>query len=156
MRESDLYAPVRDWLIARGFKVHVEHFDCDIVATRAQELAAIELKLGNPQALIRQLTLRTMWADLCYGAMPHRPRETGQFRDRGFGLLVVAGGKVREIIKPRPQPDYWHKRHRYRLKKLQKLPPAQAHELAGLPGCRELRQQRLLRTCPPQPLAVQV
>lgn len=144
-RECDLYPPVRDWLLERGFVVHVEVFETDVIAVRGGELTAIELKLSSPDALSTQLSTRSQWADYVIGVMPHRPKYIGNFQSRGFGLLVVKDGKVRQIIEPRPQPDHWHKRHDYRAKKLGKREPAQPHEMAGLPSCPALVEQRQLR-----------
>jgi len=57
-------------------------------------------------------------------------------------VLEVRDGKVHKRAKARPQPWAWHKRHDYRLKRLAKLPPARDYELAGLPACPALAEQR--------------
>lgn len=142
MRESELYPPVRDWLKAKGYVVHVEVFETDVLAVRDDKLTAIELKVSGTGYLEIQLSARAQWADFVYGVMPHRPKSIKGFQYHGFGLLVVTDGKVREVVKARPQPDHWHRRRAYRMKKLQARSPAQDHELAGLPACAALRAQR--------------
>ena len=148
MRESDLYIPVRDWMRARGLSVHAEIFGCDVVGVGGEELIAVELKLGSPDALRWQLARGAAhWADWVFGALPHRPKKPhiSAFRSHGFGLLIVEDGRVAEIVKPKRQPYSFHKKHAYRLVKLSGRSPAQDHETAGLPCCRQLRQQRLAR-----------
>lgn len=146
MRECDLYPHVRAWLREHGYEIHVEVFDADVVAVRSGTLTAVELKMSSPAELMRQLHVRAMWADYVIGAMPHRPKSTAGFKSYGFGLLVVAGGKVKQVCTPRPQPDGWHRRRAYRVKRLSTRPPAHDHETAGLPACARLKEQRAIRT----------
>jgi hypothetical protein len=148
MKESDLYIPVRDWLRACGHVVHVEVFGVDVVGIRDDQLTAVELKLSNPGALLTQCVHNAGWATECYGVLPHRPKNTNGFKYHGIGLLIVVGGRVREVCKPKPQPWSWHKRRDYRMKKLMGRQPAGDHELAGLPCCRQLREQRAIRNDP--------
>lgn len=146
MKESDLYAPVRDWFIARGYEIHVEVFDCDIVAVKDGELTAVELKPCQSRELIAQCHVRAQWANYVYGVIGSDPRQIDSgWSYSGIGLLQVRGGKVRQRRVARPQP--WHilKRRQYRIDKLMGRDPAQPHEVAGLPSCRQLREQRELR-----------
>lgn len=146
VKESDLYVPVRDWLAARGWVIHVEIFDADIVAVRDGRMLAVELKPCLTQDLMNQLHHRAVWADEVIGAIASEPRgRLHALRYYGFGLLQVIDGKVRQRIKPRPQPWQWHRTRAYRLKKLNSRPPAADHEVAGLPGCSALREQRAWR-----------
>ena len=146
VRESDLYQPVRDWLVAQGYEVHVEVFDADIVATKDGRLIAVELKPCLTDGLTLQLHHRAGWADEVWAAVSSEPRITSILRDAGYGLLQVVNGRVRKRFKARPQPWGWHSRHAYRLKKLANREPAHDHELAGLPCCPQLREQRRLRS----------
>jgi hypothetical protein len=132
MKESDLYIPVRNWLIARGYEIHVEIFDADIVAVKDGELTAVELKACLSSDLYRQCCNRARWADYVIAAVASVPRQVGMYTHAGFGVLLVNGGKVHQKAKPRPQPWLWHKMHDYRVKKLTGRLPAQEHELAGL------------------------
>lgn len=152
MAESDLYIPVRDWLRAQGWTVHVELFDCDVIATKPDttcpngvRIRVVELKPCLTGVLMCQLYTRAMWADEVMAAVASEARATTELRDNGFGLLQVRDGKVRQRISPKLQPWQWHKRRAYRLKKLAGRAPAQDHELAGLPSCPRLREQRELR-----------
>lgn len=146
VRESDLYPPVRDWLAKRGYTIHVEMFGVDIVAMKEDQIVAIELKLCLTESLYRQCEHNSEWADLVIGVIASDSKKTAMFRYKGFGLLQVMDGKVRQRIKPRPQPWARIKRRDYRIKKLMNRAPAMEHETAGLPSCRRLREQRLLRS----------
>ncbi|HOR01029.1 MAG TPA: DUF2161 family putative PD-(D/E)XK-type phosphodiesterase [Anaerolineae bacterium] len=70
LRETDLYGPVRDWLAARGYTVRSEVKDCDIAATRGDELVVVELKRGFSVDLLLQATQRQRVADSVYVALP--------------------------------------------------------------------------------------
>lgn len=149
MKESDLYIPVRDWLSARGWEVHVEIFGTDIVAVMGDKLMAVELKRGFTKSLRRQVAHRCHWADYVFAAIPgsrgNTPRGAAGIRYNGIGLLLVDGDKVHQAIKCQPQPYDWHKRHGYRIKKLTGRMPAQDYEIAGLPSCPALSEQRAKR-----------
>ena len=145
IRESELYRPVRDWLIARGHQVHVEIFDADIVALKDGLMTAVELKSSVSNGLMLQLHHRAAWADYVFAAVAVCPKRTDQLRYCGYGLLLVSGGKVRQICMAREQP--WRRvlARRYRLKRLMGRHPAMEHEVAGLPACGLLKEQRLRR-----------
>jgi hypothetical protein len=147
VKESDLYAPVRDWLVARGYEVHVELFGHDIVAMKDGQATVVELKLGATLGLMNQLANAAKWANVVIGAVATEPRSTNAFRYYGFGLLQVDAetGKVRQRVHAKPQPYHWHKRQAYRLKVISKRKPALPHEVAGLPCCPQLRRQRQIR-----------
>lgn len=145
MKESDLYPPVHDWLISNGWEVHAEIFDADIVAFQDGKLMAVELKPCLTSGLWRQCFDRAGWADFVVAAVASNPRTTRQFIEQGFGVLLVVGGKIKQKHKPRPQPWRWHRRRDYRIKKLASRAPVMPHEIAGLPSCSQLRDQRLQR-----------
>lgn len=79
-READLYAPIRDYLVAQGYTVRGEVRGCDITATREGDLVVIEMKRSLSVALLVQATQRQQLADSVYVAVP-APR---QARDRGY------------------------------------------------------------------------
>lgn len=150
MKESDLYPPVRDWLLERGYEVHVEMFGCDIVAIKDGLLTAIELKLGMRKRLTEQLYEAAMWADFVIGAIPGvrgKSPNLSCWKYNGYGCLLIdtQESKVHQALKPQRQPLAFHKRRNYRIKKLTGRAPAMEHELAGLPSCAQLREQRLKR-----------
>jgi hypothetical protein len=145
MKESDLYPAVRDWLTHSGYEVHVEIFDCDIVAVKEGLLTVVELKTCLSQELYAQCVDRARWADFVIAAIASVPRSTSGFTYAGFGVMLVRNGAARLKHKPRPQPWHWHKARSYRLKKLTGRLPAQSHEVAGLTSGNALRAQRVQR-----------
>lgn len=142
MKESELYIPVRDWLVKQGWTIYVEHFDADIIAMKDGVVRVVELKTGFTDKLYWQACQRAQWADEVMGAVPVAPKYSGRWTDEGFGLLIVTGGKVRQKHKPRPQPWQWRKKRKYRIKELLRRGPAMDHEVAGLPACPQLADQR--------------
>ena len=74
LRESDLYAPVRDYLEGLGYEVRGEVRGCDIAAVRDGELIVVELKTGFTLELIYQALDRQQ--SLCPngGTWPPRSR----------------------------------------------------------------------------------
>ncbi len=70
LRETDLYGPVHDWLVARGYTVRAEVKDCDIAATLGTQLVVIELKRSFSIDLLLQAAERQRVADAVYVALP--------------------------------------------------------------------------------------
>ena len=115
-RETDLFPPVRDYLLAQGFTVQAEVKGCDITATRGDELLVVELKRSFCTALLLQATQRQRVTDAVYVALPRpRGRECFSARWRGIkhllrrlelGLLLVCldGSKppVEVVFHPAP------------------------------------------------------
>lgn len=147
MRESDLYAPVREWLRKQypDHAVHVEKFDADVIAIKEQHVVVVELKACMTEELFRQCCARSEWANEVWVCVGTNPREMRLFQRGGFGVLKFVNGKIRKVRGAKPQPWRWHKMRVHRLKRLTKEAPAMAHEVAGLPSCRALREQRLKR-----------
>jgi hypothetical protein len=142
-RESELYPAVKAWLEAQGYTVHVEIFDCDVIGIKDGRAVVIELKKFLSHDLIRQLYTRVWWCDEVWAVIPTQPREIpSTFASEGWGLLQLRDGKLRVRRKAKPQPWSWHKRKAYRMKKLMNRKPAMPHEVAGLPSCPTLSQQR--------------
>ena len=73
LRESDLYGPVRDWLVAQGYTVRGEVKDCDITAVKGDDLIMIELKRSFGVSLLVQAAQRQRTTDSVYVALP-RPK----------------------------------------------------------------------------------
>lgn len=98
VRETDLYAPVRDFLLAQGFTVRAEVRGCDVTAVKSEHMVVVELKLGLTLDLLLQGVRRQRIADLVYLAVP-RPATRAQetrlranlvlLRQLELGLLVV-------------------------------------------------------------------
>jgi hypothetical protein len=76
-RETDLYEPIRDYLIDQGYTVRGEVRDCDITATKDDELIIVELKLRFNLELLYQGTQRQKLSDSVYVAIP-RPAKMGR------------------------------------------------------------------------------
>ncbi len=70
MKESDLFEPIKNYLEAGGYKVRAEVKNCDITATKGDELIIIELKLSANLQLFIQATDRQRVTDSVYVAIP--------------------------------------------------------------------------------------
>ena len=68
--ESDLFGPVRDYLMGLGYDVKGEVKDCDLTALRDGELIVVELKRGFTLELLYQALDRQRLADSVYVAVP--------------------------------------------------------------------------------------
>lgn len=74
MRETDLYEPVRDWLIAAGWQVRGEVKGCDIAALNGEQLVLVELKTVLNFEVVLQATDRQRAGDVVYIAVPAKLR----------------------------------------------------------------------------------
>lgn len=79
--ESDLYEPVEQYFMHLGYEVHAEVNDCDVVATKDDELIIIELKQTINMALLIQATKRQRLTHDVYIAIP---KPTYSLRSRRF------------------------------------------------------------------------
>ncbi|MFY0662275.1 MAG: hypothetical protein JXR15_17405 [Shimia sp.] len=71
MAETDLYAPVKAWLEARGFEVKAEVGAADVVAMKdGEEPVIIELKTSFSLVLLQQAVARQAVTDAVYVAVP--------------------------------------------------------------------------------------
>lgn len=113
--ETDLFNPVREFLIKRGYTVNSEVKNCDITAVKDQELLVVELKSGFNATLLIQAAKRQRVANTVYIAIP-MPK-TGIYspkwkdlcylvRRLELGLLVVSflksGPRVEVVLNPEP------------------------------------------------------
>ncbi len=113
--ETDLFNPIREFLIKRGYTVNSEVKNCDITAVKEEELLVVELKSGFNATLLIQAAKRQRLADAVYIAIP-MPK-TGIFsrkwkdicylvRRLGLGLLVISflksGPRVEVVLEPGP------------------------------------------------------
>lgn len=88
MRETDLYGPIRDYLVAQGYEVQGEVRDCDIVARKGDDLIVIELKRSFNATLLIQATDRQRITDSVYVALPGSARRGRKGRWRGIQRLL--------------------------------------------------------------------
>jgi hypothetical protein len=87
-RETDLYPPLRDFLVSQGFTVRGEVRGCDIVATRGDEVVIIEMKLQLNLQLLIQGARRQRMSDSVYVAVPRPDGSDPKGHQRGVQLLV--------------------------------------------------------------------
>ena len=118
MRETELYEPVRDWLLDAGWTVRAEVAGCDVAAVDGQgRLVLVELKTTLNFEVVLQAADRQRMADFVYVAVPARLRAmarkrwylvTHLLKRLELGLLLVhfpqRGGSVRveEAFPPVP------------------------------------------------------
>lgn len=88
LTETDLYAPVRDFLVAQGYKVQAEVDDCDVVATLGEQLLIVELKLSFNATLLVQATDRQRLSDMVYVALPRPSSREWRQRWPGYQHLL--------------------------------------------------------------------
>ena len=73
MRETDLYDPIKAFLIRQGYTVKAEVGSVDIVALRGDDPPLIvELKTGFSLSLFHQCIDRQSVTDIVYFAVPHQ------------------------------------------------------------------------------------
>lgn len=101
MRETDLYQPVQEFLVRHGYTVSGEVRDCDIAASRGDELVVVELKVSANLKLLIQATDRQALTDRVYVALPEPGRRDSHFRGverllrrLGLGLITVRFGPL--------------------------------------------------------------
>ena len=127
-RETELYAPVKEYLVGQGYEVKAEVDGCDLVARRGQEPPVIvELKTGFTLPLVLQGVDRLSVSDEVYLAVgvPARPAPGSIWRRErrailklcrrlGLGLLAVHEPTARKpaLVEPildpspyKPRPD---------------------------------------------------
>ncbi|MBK8474903.1 MAG: hypothetical protein IPL39_00965 [Opitutaceae bacterium] len=118
-RETDLYAPVRAFLVAQGFKVRAEVRGCDVAAEKGEHVVVVELKLGFTLDLLLQGVKRQRVADLVYLAVPRPAKAAHEARLREnlpllrrleLGLLVVDFRNEPPVIDVALQPVPFERR----------------------------------------------
>jgi hypothetical protein len=77
--ETELYPPIRDFLVSLGYTVRSEVRGCDIAATREEdELVVIEMKRRFSTDLLIQAVERQRLTDSVYVALPQSAIPTGR------------------------------------------------------------------------------
>lgn len=110
--ETELYAPVKQFLTAQGYEVKGEVNGCDVVAVCGDDLVVVELKLQFNLDLVFQGMQRQRVTDWVYLAVAAPRKLTGTrwsqvqqlCRRLGFGLMAVhlATGRVEVLADPGP------------------------------------------------------
>lgn len=145
MRESDLAAPVADWLEAQGYVVYSEIFDIDMVGMNDKdELIVVELKLyattdksrkrnkRQATSVLLQAQRSIIYTSQVYAAVATKPRKKSidRFKDCGVGLLSVRDNKVNIILEPELRIDPMQKLKQQMVESLHKFTPCR---VAGIP-----------------------
>ena len=111
MLETELYLPVKAFLEAQGYRVRGEVKNCDIAATKDDELLIVELKTSANMTLLIQATERQTITDLVFVAIP-KPKKQGKswrgiqrvVKRLDLGLLLVQesplGASVIKLFDP--------------------------------------------------------
>ena len=73
MRETDLFEPLRKYFLGQGYSVHSEVRNCDLVATKEDDVVIVELKTGFSLSLVYQAIRRQEIGDSVYVAVPVPP-----------------------------------------------------------------------------------
>lgn len=105
--ETDLYEPIRQYLIGQGYTVRGEVRHCDVAARKGEDLIVIEMKCAMNIPLLIQATQRQKITDSVYVALP-RSKE-GLYSKRWkqikhllkrleLGLIVVSLDSVNPSI----------------------------------------------------------
>ncbi|MGN0162131.1 MAG: DUF2161 family putative PD-(D/E)XK-type phosphodiesterase [Candidatus Ornithomonoglobus sp.] len=95
MRESELFEPVRKLFDGMGYKVNAEVMDCDVTASRDDELIIIELKRNLSVALLAQGLERQKTGAKVYVAVPRPKRYSPKtFRDTLYVIKKLEIGLI--------------------------------------------------------------
>jgi hypothetical protein len=88
LKEMDLYPPLRDFLVAQGYRVRSEVGSCDVTATRDEILIVIEIKRSLTLDLLVQGIKRQRAADSVYLAVPAPDTDLLRKRHRAVHPVV--------------------------------------------------------------------
>ena len=120
-KESDLYSPIKTFLVNLGYEVKGEIKNCDIVALKEDSVIIIELKLTLNITLLLQAVERFTLADTVYIAIPthctvykkQRSRVKKLIARLGLGLIIVDMHKENHYVEVVHDPkDYTPRKNR--------------------------------------------
>lgn len=95
MRESELFEPVRRLFDSMGYRVNAEVMDCDVTASKNDELIIIELKKNLSVALLAQALERQKTGAVVYVAVPRPKRYSPKtFRDTLYVIKKLEIGLI--------------------------------------------------------------
>jgi len=129
LSETDLYKPIRDYLVAQGYTVRAEVNHCDVTAVKGDELVVIEMKKAFGTALLIQAAQRQRITDSVYVALPkQRPSRTWRgaqhlLKRLELGLMLISrdGRKSSVEVAFHPVPFRRQKRARARRAVLREI-----------------------------------
>ena len=125
--ETDLYLPVKKYFESLGYRVDAEVKDCDVVASKDDEIIICELKKSFSLALLYQIIERKAITSNVYAVIP-RPKNMNSrvfrnqcnlLRSLGVGLLIVlkSNKRVDLVLEPAKDSIRKHKKRTERIKK---------------------------------------
>lgn len=107
MNESDLFQPIKNYLLKNNYTVNSEVLHCDIIAQKNNEVIAIELKKNFNATLLIQAVDRQKFADSVYVAII-KQKNIRKFKNwrgmchllkrLGVGLILVSFLKTKEKV----------------------------------------------------------
>jgi hypothetical protein len=134
MKEADLYPPLKQFLEARGYSVHGEVKNCDLVARKGDEVIIVEMKKRMTVSLLCQIARRKDVIPAVYAAVPVPPgkKEIPRYgevrhllRRLETGLILVRFMKTRIRVEVVQHP------REYELKTRQKRRASIIREISG-------------------------
>ena len=109
--ETDLYLPMKAWLVARGYTVKGEVGAADVVAAMDGCMLIVELKLGFSLVLLQQAVARQAVCDAVYVAVPRWRGKVGWRAFKGniglcrrLGLGVLSVDLVQSAVQEHAAP----------------------------------------------------
>ena len=128
MKETDLYQPLKDFLVNQGYEVKSEIKGCDVVAIRnAEEAVIIELKLALNIAVVLQAVERLSMTSKVYIGVPKQTpllksqgkRVNKLLRMLGVGLITIETSNSRDNVEVLIDPsDYQPRKSKFRSERL--------------------------------------
>ena len=106
LKETDLFPPVRDYLVSHGYTVRSEVRNCDVVAVKDDDVIVVELKTNVNVSLLIQATDRQRITDSVYVAIPDPRGKKGAhwrgikrvLRQLELGLILVTFTPRRTVV----------------------------------------------------------
>lgn len=121
-KETELYAPVKQFLEERGFAVKGEVNGCDVVAVRGEDTVVVELKTAFNLTLVFQAIERQKLTDDVYVAV-EAPRTRQRWTDMrdlcrrlGLGFLTVHFGRKQPFVEVICEPEPYKPRRSHKGK----------------------------------------
>jgi len=107
LKETDLYPPLHDYLVAQGYAVRSEVNGCDVTATKGEDLIVIEIKRSLNLTVLSQAAQRQRITDSVYVAIPMPSESIYSKKWRSYthlvkrlelGLILITLGRRRASV----------------------------------------------------------
>jgi len=114
LKETELFAPIRDHFTSLGYEVTAEVNHCDVVALKDNEIIIVELKRSLNMTLLTQAVDRQSLSEQVYIAIPEPANPGGKrfkaqqrvVKRLGLGLITVYRSPIRVAANVRHAPDW--------------------------------------------------